>query len=41
MSAAGRIRASATNEGAWDVPVEMAIACSSSVFVGVIRDRFE
>ena len=39
MSTAGRIAQSPTNNGAWDVPVELAIACSKSVFVGLIRER--
>jgi hypothetical protein len=39
MSAAGRIARLVTNDGAWDVPFEIAIACSSSVFVGLIRER--
>ncbi len=39
MTAGGRIAIGETNEGVWEVPYELAIACSKSVFVGVIRDR--
>jgi hypothetical protein len=35
---AGRIAAGSRNEG-WDVPFELAIACSRSVFTGVMRER--
>lgn len=35
----GRVHASDTNEGSWEVPFELAIACSKSVFVGVVKDR--
>ena len=35
----GRIAPSPSNEGAWEIPFEIAIACSNSVFVGVVRER--
>jgi hypothetical protein len=39
MNEAGRIAQGGTNQGTWDLPFELAIACSSSVFTGVVRDR--
>ena len=35
----GRVARSPSNSGEWEMPFEVAIACSSSVFVGVVRDR--
>jgi len=34
-----RIARSSTNEGEWEMPFEIAVACSSSVIAALVRDR--